>query len=158
LGLLNPFVPNYHIYHCPEDVSTQNYPTPTGAPRIRSISCSQVFAGGPWLPAAYYWTYTKTTQIIKASDTWVFIDENPATINDAAFAVQMTPPGSFTGMNIDHPAPCHNGASGMAFSDGHSIIHKWRSPLMWDPSTTSSSDPAFLADCIWLSQETTVQR
>jgi prepilin-type N-terminal cleavage/methylation domain-containing protein len=158
LGLLNSFASNLRIYHCPEDVSTQFYPAQNGTPRIRSISCSQVFSGGPWLPPTYYRTYAKTTEIVKASDTWVFIDENPATINDAAFAVEITPPGSYTGENIDHPAPYHNGASGMAFSDGHAIIHKWKSPLIWDPQTTHSGDPAFVADCVWLSLETTVAR
>lgn len=158
LGLLFQYCPNLAIYRCPEDNSTQFYPQGKGAPRIRSMSCSQTFAGGGWLPSPPYQAYTKLSNIANGSDTWVFIDENPATINDGAFAVQITPPGSTAGIIIDHPAGYHAGASGMAFADGHSVVHKWRSPLTYNPKVTRSSDPAFLADVEWLSSVSSVHQ
>ena len=159
-GLLYPYTQNIALYHCPADVSTQGTtsitPTTRGAPRIRSYSASQTFAGGSWLPSPPYRTYTKLSQIINFSDTWVFIEENPLTINDGAFAVEMTPPGSTTGYNIDHPAFYHSGATSMSFADGHSIIHKWLSPLIGDSKITSSSNAAYLIDVEWLSSESSV--
>jgi prepilin-type processing-associated H-X9-DG protein len=102
--------------------------------------------------------YSKVSNIAHVSDTWVFIDENPATINDGAFAVQMTPPGSTTGYNIDHPAAYHAGASGMSFADGHALVHKWQSSLMSNPKITSSSDHTYLVDVEWLSSVTSVHQ
>jgi prepilin-type N-terminal cleavage/methylation domain-containing protein len=163
-GELWPYAKNISIYHCPSDLSTQGaalHPQIVkGRTRIRSYSCSQTYLAANWLsgggPISYKW-YQKLGQIADASDTWVFIEESPVTINDGAFAVEMTPPGSTTGYNIDHPATYHAGATGMSFADGHSIVHKWRSPLMANPATTSSSDPIFLQDAEWFSSVTSVR-
>ncbi len=158
LGLLYPYIQNIAVYHCPADVSVQftALGINKGLPRIRSYSNSQTFSGGGWLPSPPYRAYIKTSQIADASDTWVFIDENPVTINDGAFAVVITPYGSTSGRNIDHPAPYHDAASGMSFADGHSVVHKWFSPLTCNPAITSSSDPSFLKDVEWLSSVSSV--
>jgi prepilin-type N-terminal cleavage/methylation domain-containing protein len=160
-GELWPYAKSLGIYRCPCDISTQgaalNPPVVKGQFRIRSYSCSQTFIPANWLPSPTYKWYQKIGQIANTSDTWVFIEENPVTINDGAFAVQMTPPGSTTGYNIDHPATYHAGASGLSFADGHSSIHKWKSSLMADPHITSSSDPTFLQDVEWFSSVTSVK-
>ena len=159
-GELWPYAKSLGIFRCPSDVSTQGSALKPqvgkGQPRIRSYSCSQTYIASNWLPSPTYKWYKKLSQIMDTSDTWVFIEENPTTINDGAFAVQMTPPGSTTGYNIDHPATYHAGATGLSFSDGHSSIHKWRSALMANPAITSSSDPLFLKDVEWFSSVTSV--
>jgi len=159
-GQLWPYTKNLGIYHCPNDISTQgaalNPAVVKGQARIRSYSCSQTFLANNWLPSPPYKWYQKLGMIADTSDTWVFIEENPVTINDGAFAVEMTPPGSTTGYNIDHPAVYHAGATGLSFTDGHSSVHKWRSTLMADPTVTSSSDPLFLSDVEWLSSVSSV--
>ena len=159
-GELWPYAKSLGIYRCPSDVSTQGSALKPqiskGQLRIRSYSCSQTYIPSNWLPSPPYKWYKKLGQILDTSDTWVFIEENPMTINDGAFAVQMTPYGSTTGYNIDHPATYHASATGMSFSDGHSIIHKWRSVLMANPTITSSSDPLFLQDVEWFSSVTSV--
>jgi len=159
-GQLWPYTKSLGVYRCPCDSSTQgaalNPQIIKGQPRIRSYSCSQTFLASNWLPSPTYKWYHKLTQIRVPSDTWVFIEESPVTINDGAFAVQMTPYGSTTGYNIDHPATYHAGASGLSFADGHSAIHKWRSALMIDPTVDSSSDPIFLQDVEWFSSVTSV--
>ena len=159
-GQLWQYTRNLGIYHCPGDVSTQGAalkPQITkGQPRIRSYSCSQTYISSNWLPSPKYLWYQKLGQIKDTPDTWVFIEENPVTINDGAFAVEMTPPGSSTGYNIDHPATYHSGATGLSFSDGHAAIHKWRSPLMSNPTVLTSSDPTFLGDVEWFSSVTSV--
>lgn len=162
LGLGYQYTKNINAYHCPADVSVQGYAlspiVQKGEPRIRSYSCSQTFAGGGWLPSPPYRAYSKLSQIQNTSDTWVFIEENPYTINDGAFAVQMTPPGSASGILRDAPAVYHAGSSGMSFADGHSIIHKWQSGLIIHNQTTSitSSDPLFVSDMEWLSSVSSV--
>ena len=120
------------VYKCPADKSAvgklKNY---KGTPRIRSISMSQVFDFGGWLPGGItkgtYKLYAKETDIVRPSNTFVFVDEHPDSINDAAFAVQMVKPSDTpnSAKIIDMPASTHNGACGFSFADGHSEIHRW---------------------------------
>ena len=56
---------------------------------------------------------------------WVIIDENPDSVNDAAFAVKMDYQGR-TAMWQDGPATYHGGGCGFTFGDGHSQIRKWK--------------------------------
>jgi prepilin-type processing-associated H-X9-DG protein len=62
------------------------------------------------------------------ANTWVIMDENPQTINDALLAVPAAP-----GYLVDYPASWHNFAAGMSFVDGHSIIHKWEDARTYTP-------------------------
>jgi len=52
--------------------------------------------------------------------TWVFIDEDAYSLNDAGFGV-----GMVNAEWIDWPGTYHNNACGFAFADGHAEIHKW---------------------------------
>ncbi|MEI9960453.1 MAG: prepilin-type N-terminal cleavage/methylation domain-containing protein [Limisphaerales bacterium] len=165
-GQLWSYVKTLTSYKCPADNSKQ-FANGGGLPRVRSYSCSQTFADGFWLstmtPSVSYWTYKKVGQVHKPSDTWVFIDENPATINDAAFAVIMMPvPTPGIAQEIDQPAAYHGRASGMSFADGHSLVHKWQSAVTVAGNTsgnpTTSSDPGFISDMVWLSSVTTIPK
>ena len=157
---LYPYVKNINAYHCPGDISTQGQaltpPIVKGKPRIRSYSCSDAF--NPGAAGPLHKIYTKISQIRNTSDTWVFIEENPVTINDGVFAVTMFPVGATSVYLTDHPAVYHAGASGMSFSDGHSIVHKWRSPEVGIPTTATYSDAAFVSDVQWLNSMTTVSQ
>ena len=165
-GLLWIYAKNLNSFRCPADTSTQ-FANHTGSPRLRSYSCSQTFSAGSWLnaltPSITYDTYKKLTQIRKPTDTWIFVDENPATINDAAFAVIMMPvPTPGVAEEIDQPAAYHANASGFGFADGHSIVHKWQSSKTVAGNTsgspTISTDAGFISDMVWLSSVTTVQK
>ena len=150
-ALMFPYNNNLAIYRCPADKSMD-----FGAQRVRSVAASQAFYPSAQPLGAAYQHFTKTTELGAPSDTWVFIDENPATINDASLAVAMVAPTATVGVIIDLPASYHNKASGMAFADGHSVIHQWKSWQMTDPATfnTSNSDPLFVEDTKWLTSVT----
>jgi prepilin-type processing-associated H-X9-DG protein len=60
------------------------------------------------------------------SSLWVLIDEDPDTINDAAWAITM-PDGTETHW-VDMPSKLHGNAGGFGFMDGHSEVHKWVYP------------------------------
>src|SRR5207249_4077150 len=126
-------VKNVGVYKCPADQSqTWGRRAPAGKdnpPRVRSISMSQAFrshrdehwSSPPWR------IYQKSTDITlpQPANVWVMVDENPDSINDAAFAVAMD--GKFPNTTWqDTPANYHCGACGFNFADGHSEIHKWR--------------------------------
>jgi prepilin-type processing-associated H-X9-DG protein len=132
------------IYKCPADRSCAS--GSVGPPRMRSISMSQAIGynsggatsgQGAWLPSLYgnngvsggpYQVYFKESDLGRPgpSGLWLFIDENPDTINDGAWAFTM-PSGSATSW-VDEPAKLHGNAGGFGFVDGHAEIHGWHNP------------------------------
>ena len=157
-GQLFQYLNNVHVYHCPADNTIASLIDPRGgaAPRVRSFSMSQTFGAGTWLPNTRFKTYNKVGNIVKPSDTWIFIDENENSINDAAFAVVMaTTPSRATIEDI--PSGRHAGSTGMSFADGHSVVHKWKSIVTYTSIPGASSvDPGAVSDMSWLSSVTTV--
>ncbi|MDB6121602.1 MAG: prepilin-type N-terminal cleavage/methylation domain [Pedosphaera sp.] len=136
-SLLYPFVNNTAVYRCPADKSTAGttkFPYGGGGvPRVRSISINC------WLnPLTLTSTdpaitiFRKSTSIRRPSETWVFMDENPSTINDGYF---LCTPGTTTWTDV--PATYHNDANGISFADGHAEIRKWRDPAIVGRKVTS---------------------
>jgi prepilin-type N-terminal cleavage/methylation domain-containing protein len=164
---LAPYTKDYHIYKCPSDKS-KSFGT-KGPPRVRSISMSQAIgpniSGDPyanrggWLPQSDGWAV-----IAKEGDqrdpvhAFVFADENPDSINDAAIAVIMSTPGNI----VDYPTTLHNNACGFGFSDGHSEIHKWIDYIATTKVFYKSGNPTFTGgkgktdrDTRWMRMNTT---
>ena len=149
-ALLGKYLQNAEVFKCPADKSTVRVGRET-LPRIRSISMSQSFGRNPrqgggagqWLPYSSYRTYAKESDmgIPGASNLFVFLDEHPNSINDAAFAVKCDARGSSARM-IDWPASFHNGAGGFAFGDGHAEIKKWLDPRTIVPHKNSNGMPS----------------
>jgi prepilin-type N-terminal cleavage/methylation domain-containing protein/prepilin-type processing-associated H-X9-DG protein len=87
---------------------------------------------GPWLNGSHshtrnnpYMTFGKTSDFnakAPSSDIWVFADDDPWTINDAAIAVIASAPDT-----VDYVSPFHDNGAGFAFADGHAEIHHWKS-------------------------------
>jgi prepilin-type N-terminal cleavage/methylation domain-containing protein/prepilin-type processing-associated H-X9-DG protein len=156
------------IYKCPADHSTVVNGGVT-LPRVRSNSMSQAFGFGDWLPVPIWRIYDKAASVVNPVKTFVFVDEHPDSINDAAFAVQCTgnqftdPPTS--ARIIDFPAAYHNGACGFSFFDGHAEIHKWKgSKIKNAPITFTGTLPLNVAagdswmDAQWMADVSTVKR
>ncbi len=165
---------NAKIYKCPADQSTV-LANGQRLPRVRSNSMSQTFGWGDWLdgPGTDHFnnpwrTYDRLSTIAVPSKTFVFVDEHPDSINDAAFAVQCAgnqpadSPGS--ARIIDFPASYHNGACGFSFSDGHSEIHKWRGNKIKAPVSYTGTLPLNVPagdswiDAHWLAEMATIHK
>jgi len=166
-GPLFKYTGSYAVFKCPSDRAAQGkLPGKNAAtPRIRSISMSQVFDFGGWLPADKFRVYSKESQIIAPAKTFVFVEEHPDSINDAAFAVQMIDPGAKSGNIIDMPANFHNGACGFSFADGHAEIHRWvgglikNAKIKYDGSIALNVDAKdSLVDGKWMSENCTVAK
>ncbi|HEY5914940.1 MAG TPA: type II secretion system protein [Verrucomicrobiae bacterium] len=161
------------VFKCPQDASMVTVGTQR-LPRVRSISMSQVFSRGEWLDKTYntgqtVWrTYGKNSGIVNSVKTFVFIDEHPDSINDAAFANAVTgnlptSPQSESQI-IDFPAAFHNGAGEFCFADGHSENRKWkgskiaRAPILYNGSMALNvpAGDSWL-DMHWLAENTTVR-
>lgn len=170
-----PYAKNARIFKCPADVALVT----AGAqklPRVRSNSMSQVFARGEWLDGAGtpigggpWRTYARLGQIAHPVRTFVFVDEHPDSINDAAFATQCRgnqPADPNTGTRIiDFPASYHNGACGFSFADGHSEIHKWKgSKIKSAPITFTGTLPLNVdagdswMDAKWMAEVSTIRK
>jgi len=117
------------IYKCPADVFLTR--APNARPRLRSNSINSwmgMHDGKPtWFGNSPPWRmFLKDSDVVVPSDTWVFVDEHPDSINDGFFCTDMNPaPNLSAAVLPDCPASYHNGACGFAFADGHSEIHKW---------------------------------
>jgi len=118
-----------NIFKCPADNYLSASQRAAGwSQRVRSLSgnigvgAGNAEDGGPF-DKSIYQHYTKSSQFLHPgpTDTWVFLDEHPDSINDAAFYCPALPQE----MN-DIPSTLHDGACGFAMADGHAEIHKWR--------------------------------
>ena len=137
------------IYRCPADKSTADFGR-YKLPRVRSMSMNNWMNGGG-TPGQnkFYSVFTKLTGIIEVPPVkaWVFIDENPVSINDGWFMVNMKPKAPFE----DTPATYHNNAGGLSFADGHAEIKKWKDAALHTPPT----DKFGVRDILWLQERTT---
>lgn len=136
-GLLWPYNQSVGIYKCPANTSVAKLGNTILGPRVRSISMNGNMNGNSWYTAEIngkYFTYRKTSEIIRPSPSqaFVFLDENPTTLDDGYFLVVF----DTTAWGND-PGIYHNGACGFSFADGHSETHRWR-----DPDTLAINKPA----------------
>jgi prepilin-type N-terminal cleavage/methylation domain-containing protein/prepilin-type processing-associated H-X9-DG protein len=119
---------NYKIFKCPAD----NYLSPQQAARkfpwrARSLSMNSCVGNGndkQWYGDAHtIYLRSSDMKMLPPAKVWVYVDEHPDSINDGCFFVNVTAYSI-----VDLPASYHNGACGFSFADGHSEIHKWRTP------------------------------
>jgi prepilin-type N-terminal cleavage/methylation domain-containing protein len=142
-SLVGPYVLKQpKVFKCPFDMSCTF--GNKGAPRIRTYSMSQsigdatygsIDGQGAWLPSVYnnppgpWMCYFKESDLSRPSPSmlWVLLEEDPDTINDAAWAIAMpTGAGGVDTGWVDGPSKAHGGAGGFAFMDGHSELRTWQ--------------------------------
>jgi len=75
-----------------------------------------------------------------ASECFVYLDENPASLNDGWF--RFIPDGSSV---QDAPAVNHGNSSSFSFADGHVDLHKWNNVFLRYPQNGSGTDTTWLA-------------
>jgi prepilin-type N-terminal cleavage/methylation domain-containing protein/prepilin-type processing-associated H-X9-DG protein len=156
-GLLYPYVNSLAVYKCPADQKTV-----LGARTVRSMSMSA------WMNPLKSWNdiigyggtmrlrdFRKQNQITSTSpgppNCWVFIDENPNSINDGWFACD---PNNLN-LWYDIPATYHNNAGGLSFADGHAEIKKWKDAnILKAPGVNQPKDPNS-SDLPWLQERST---
>ena len=183
--VLSPYVKSKPVYHCPADnfidktwnqVHVRSYSMNSAVGTVFNSASSTQPVGsavnGDWLSGSTYtadtiWlTYGKLTSFTRPgpANTWVLMDENPQTINDGSLAVCAQTDPNLTCL-IDFPASSHGQAAGIAFADGHSIVHKWTDPRTYTPqgNFTSGDDSSVLscpknADCLYLAPLTSAKR
>jgi prepilin-type N-terminal cleavage/methylation domain-containing protein/prepilin-type processing-associated H-X9-DG protein len=139
-GALGPYVSkSLGVYKCPADKINSAV-----GPRVRSISMNGFVGDYANLMVGSfgntgYQVYNKIDSFNTpgASQTWIFLDECPDSMNDGLFTVHMT-----SSVWDDVVASYHNGAGGFSFADGHAEIHKWLDPNSKLPVAKTSPCPA----------------
>jgi prepilin-type N-terminal cleavage/methylation domain-containing protein len=168
------------IYHCPADLYLDPA-TQSGmgwSYRIRSVAMDAAIGGGGTVagdglkpsanlagdfPTPMFYA-TKMNQLVHnpgPSDSWVFTDENPDSIDDAIFySSPLFTTGN--GVFIELPSCLHNNGDSLSFADGHAEIHRWldsRTCHQVDYQSTSQSPslnmfPAPNPDLAWFALHT----
>jgi len=163
------------IYHCPADKrpnklyqGTDPAKKGTKVPPARTFSMSQAVGtnpytrgcrapvDGPWLDGNHTHTANKTwfcygrlADMIRPgpSSTFILVDEDATSLNDAAFATVGPKQPPLWSMP-DGPGTYHNMACGFAFGDGHSEVHKWKDArTKWSYGGSRANDQ----DIWWIS-------
>jgi prepilin-type N-terminal cleavage/methylation domain-containing protein/prepilin-type processing-associated H-X9-DG protein len=170
LGALWQFVKSPGVYKCPADQS-YNKAGNTQLPHVRSISMNGWLDPLPYSDGYHgenIWNaddlavrvYRKTGDLSVPGPayTWLFIDENPQSINDAWM---IEDPAQPTPLWEDGPAVYHDGACGISFCDGHAEIKKWHDSYLLsfnqslDTANWAGGDTKYPADVLWLSHRST---
>ena len=90
------------------------------------------------------------------SDSWVFTDEHPDSIDDGILYTSYTYTNG-TGLFPELPGTQHGGSCGLGFADGSATIHKWRSALANTAVTLSRVNDINVtknADLQWFAEHT----
>jgi len=141
------------ILKCPTDPRICINSAGQTVPVVRSVSANQgvgtvdlnwlqsgTHSGRPAVPVAGAWlsgshsesysqyaTFGKTSDFKNCSpaDIWIYVDDDPWTINDASMAVVAAVPEF-----IDYPGVMHQNATSFSFADGHVELHEWNSTAL----------------------------
>jgi prepilin-type N-terminal cleavage/methylation domain-containing protein len=145
-GLLWPFVKSLGSYKCPADHRIAKGGAHKGLPVVRSVSMNSCLngstygdPGGSWNQGSgsappsslKYKIYVKDSEIMRPVDTFVTIDEDPESINDAMFLVDEQDGRGL----VDFPGRQHDMGYGINFADGHAKIFNFKDKGMaatWD--------------------------
>lgn len=157
-GLIYPYLSSIDVYRCAAETADRN--------RSYSANC---WMGGilnkPEGGKAEAWNnqcvwFQKVQDLtgkMEPTATFVFIDENPGTINDAYFVSNPAAPDKW----VDCPAHWHINGGNLSFVDGHVENKRWSDTYILnnhksDPNgfdCDKSSD-----DCRWLQKRATITK
>ena len=143
IGSIGPLCNEAGAYHCPGDT----YIVPAyNARHARSCSANcQVDGAGVGSPGLGH-VFKKTSDFggpLSASDCFVYLDENPQSINDGWFLYRRDGPPPTPN---DRPAVNHGNSSSFSFADGHCDLQLWHDTFLSLNSTGGGVDTQWLAD------------
>jgi prepilin-type N-terminal cleavage/methylation domain-containing protein/prepilin-type processing-associated H-X9-DG protein len=159
-GTIGSYARSAGVYRCPADV----YTDPVSL-QLRNRSCS---ANGYMGTSVYeekqggsvnasFKLFRKTTDFsggLGPSDAFVFLDENPASLDDGFFyLVESINPNGLS-LNENHPAVNHGNSSSFTFADGHSELHKWHDVFLGLNVSASVTG----SDNLWITSHATAKR
>ncbi len=157
-GLLAPYAQAPKLFRCPADKFI--YPGAAG-PYARS------YAMNNWMNGYYRGTmdailYNKESQMRRPSNLFVFIHEDPNTIDDGTIAIDLGRSSTNSWANSNTAAALHDGSTSIGFADGHAELHRWRSTMKSNGAiktvTTVNTATRPNLDANWLKERTSEHR
>jgi prepilin-type processing-associated H-X9-DG protein len=166
-GAIYQYINTMSIYKCPADHNGYKF-GPITFPHVRSYSMNcylSPITDRTVTPPVYYgWTSvgaSGTRNFYKDTDdlqpgpsmTYVLLDENEYSINDAFFVSDPTLGNKWQ----DVPATRHGNSGGLSYADGHSEIKRWRDGTIINYTGTVGQIQGSpnSSDCSWLQQRAT---
>ena len=152
IGSIGKYANAAGVYHCPADI----YQDPTWH-KTRNRSCSaNAWVDGSGTGGGGHKVFTKFSDWgggqLGASDTFVYLDENPLSLNDGWFLYNVQAQENPTDIPSAHDTPAvnHGFSSSFSFADGHAELQLWH-----DAFLHVNIGGAGGADTVWLSQHGT---
>ncbi|MBI3877045.1 MAG: type II secretion system protein [Verrucomicrobia bacterium] len=158
-ALLGKYSQSPNVYTCPTDkfVHPALQPPVAGKHYVRQMVANAYTAGGSFratsLGTANLPVYWRSGDLGKPSNTYVFVHEDPNTIDDGLILATLNTPGSAANLSFNNlPAAMHNGGTVLGFADGHSENHRWTATTLNNgvPVPVSNSTN----DVIWFKSRT----
>jgi prepilin-type N-terminal cleavage/methylation domain-containing protein/prepilin-type processing-associated H-X9-DG protein len=124
LGSIGGYLKSARVYLCPADHSVDPV---SKLPRVRSCSANcymgtnpRFYRFGTQIDNSYkaFFKYSDFNAQLSVADAFIFLDENPASLNDGYYNL-------FPNSINDRPAVNHGGSTSFTFADGHAELHKW---------------------------------
>jgi prepilin-type N-terminal cleavage/methylation domain-containing protein/prepilin-type processing-associated H-X9-DG protein len=145
IGSIGKYANAAGVYHCPADI----YQDPAWH-KTRNRSCSaNVQVDGTGVGGGIGRVFAKYSDWgggqLGASDCFVYLDENPQSLNDGWFLYHRT--GTPPTVN-DCPAVNHGFSSSFSFADGHAELELWHDAFLHvqSPNAPGGTDTQWLAD------------
>jgi prepilin-type N-terminal cleavage/methylation domain-containing protein/prepilin-type processing-associated H-X9-DG protein len=157
-GLLGLYAQSPLIFRCPADKFI--YPGAKG-PFARSYSMNN-WMSGYTRGSTSYRLYRNEAEMKNPSNLFVFIHEDPNTIDDGTIAIDLGSGTVNTWANSNTAAALHSGATSLGFADGHAELHKWRAvmistgPIRGVTRVNTALSPS--PDAAWLKERTSEPR
>jgi prepilin-type N-terminal cleavage/methylation domain-containing protein/prepilin-type processing-associated H-X9-DG protein len=144
VGSIGPYARVAGVYHCPAD----KYLDPVRhVQRVRSCSANAWVDGSGVGGGGGYKVFKKISDFggrLAASDCFVYLDENPLSLNDGWFLYRVSgnPPTV-----SDTPAVNHGRYTSFSFADGHAEPHEWHDVFLRSlpPGSMGGTDTMWLA-------------
>jgi hypothetical protein len=155
MGTLWPYTKALGIYKCPADKRFIKAGVNKGKPVVRSVSMNSCLMGrtygdpnGAWtfattspLPTQNlkYKIFVKESDIVRPVQTFLVLDEDPDSINDAFFLVDEEQGNGL----VDLPGRQHGMGYGINFADGHGAIFTFKNKpnyQAWTPTGSHGHD------------------
>jgi len=150
-GLLGRYAGAAKLFKCPADKYVESGRTAT-YPRSMSMNNWMNYTAPIPNPNSVASVYARSTNLGKPSNLYVFMHEDPNTIEDCVFRQDMYPSGDARNNTFapgNTPAALHSGATSMGFADGHVEAKRWDN-LGVNNGIPIAKDGGSTADKWWL--------
>jgi prepilin-type N-terminal cleavage/methylation domain-containing protein/prepilin-type processing-associated H-X9-DG protein len=154
VGSIGSYAKSAGVYHCPADHTLE---PGTGQLRVRSCSANGYMGNdaGAYVNSSFtvFKKYSQFSAKLGSSDAFVFLDENPISLDDGLFLLAESVNPNALSLNENHPAVNHGKSTSFSFADGHAELHKWNNAFLSVDITLSPT----LSDNLWITSHATTR-